>query len=60
MSSHGEISDRGRSNSTESNTNIAHSICIHVVPHFGGVEMTMSASRWGKPCHLALSDTMFR
>ena len=40
--------------------NIAHNVCIHVVPHFGGVLMTMSPSRKRKPIHRALSNTTFR
>lgn len=57
MSSHGEISDNGRSNSTASRTAIAQSVCIQVVPHFGGVLMTMSSARNGKPSQRALSNT---
>ncbi|MEV6874235.1 hypothetical protein [Amycolatopsis sp. NPDC051128] len=38
----------------------AHSICIHVVPHFGGVLITTSPARNRKPAHRALSDTTVR
>ena len=33
----------------------AHSICIHVVPHFGGVLMTRSPGRSSKPSQRLLS-----
>ena len=41
-------------------TTIAHSICIHVVPDFGGVLITMSSGRKGNPAHRMLSNTMLR
>jgi hypothetical protein len=37
----------------------AQIIWVHVVPHFGGVEITMSPSRNGKSCQRALSIRMF-
>ena len=38
-----------------SKINMAHNICVHVVPHFGGVLITMSDGRNSKPSHRALS-----
>ena len=34
---------------------MAHSVCIHVVPHLGGVLMTMSPARNANPSQRALS-----
>lgn len=39
---------------------MAHNVCIHVVPDFGGVLITMSSGRNGKPVHRALSKTTCR
>ena len=50
----------GGLNSIASKTSIAHSVCIHVVPHFGGVLITMSPGRKAKPSHRALSATTER
>ena len=60
MSSHGEISASARPNSNPSNTSIAHSVCIHVVPLFAGALMTMLSARNGNPSHRALSSTRVR
>lgn len=60
MSSHGEIRASGRSNSGLSNTRSAQSICIQVVPHFGGVLMTMSSDRNANDSQRALSNTRVR
>jgi len=59
MSNQGEICSSRRSKVTEFSTSIAHSVCIHVVPHFGGVLITMSPSRNRNPAHRALSYTGF-
>ena len=56
MSSHGEISVSGRDSSTSSNSSSAHSVWVHVVPHFGGVLMTMSSGRNRNPSHRAVGD----
>ena len=60
MSSHGEIRASGRSNVVESKISSAQSICVQVVPLFGGVLMTMSSGRKRKPSQRLLSYTMFR
>ena len=36
---------------------MAHNVCSQVVPHLGGVLMTMSRSRNGSPSYRALSYT---
>src|SRR4051812_13392958 len=60
MSSHGESLATGVSSSTVSKISSATSRCIHVVPHFGGVLMTMSPLRNGNRSHRALSATTDR
>src|SRR3954470_16823526 len=60
MSSQGETFDIGAGSSGPSKTSNATSRCIHVVPHFGGVLMTMSPSRKRNPSHRALSATTDR
>ena len=35
-------------------------VCIHVVPHFDGVQTKMSSSRGSKPAQRALSITALR
>ena len=57
MSSHGEMRSSGCSKVVVWNTSSAQIICIHVVPHFGGVQMTMSPGRNSKPSQRALSET---
>ena len=58
MSSHGEIRSSERSNVVVWKTSSAQIICVHVVPHLGGVLMTMSSGRNAKPSQRALSKTM--
>src|SRR3954454_14554013 len=60
MSSHGEIFEPGAGRSGPSKTSSATSRCIHVVPHFGGVLMTMSPLRKRNPSHRELSATTDR
>ena len=60
MSIHGDIESNGAGNSGPSKTNNAHSICIHVVPLFGGVLITTSPARNTSPSHRALSETADR
>ncbi len=60
ISSHGEISAIGRWSSAESKISSAHRVCIQVVPHLGGVLMTMSPARNSKPDHRSLSATSER
>src|SRR5262245_39016910 len=38
----------------------AHIICVHVVPHFGGVLMMMSSGRRSTPCQRRLSNPKLR
>src|SRR5437879_4160703 len=45
----------GSGNSGPSKINKAHNICVHVVPHFGGVLITMSDGRNTKSSHRELS-----
>src|SRR3954453_21957567 len=56
MSSHGEINSSDRSKVGDWKINSAQIICIHVVPHFGGVLMMMSPARRSNPSHRALSE----
>src|SRR5438309_1711821 len=60
MSSHGEIWSIGRSKESVPKIRSAQIICVHVVPHFGGVAMTMSPSRNAKRSQRALSETRDR
>jgi hypothetical protein len=60
MSSQGEIRSSGRSNVVARKMRRAQIICVHVVPHFGGVEITMSLSRKANDSHRALSETRDR
>src|SRR4051794_11136491 len=59
-STHGESSVNGAGRSVVWKMRSAQIICVHVVPHFDGVEMMMSSSRSGMPSHLALSMIRFR
>src|SRR4029079_1975275 len=59
-STHGESSVSGAGNSGSWKINSAQIICVHVVPHFDGVEMMMSSSRSSMPSHRALSMIRFR
>jgi hypothetical protein len=60
MSSQGEIRSSERSNVVVWKTSSAQIICIHVVPHLGGVLMMTSSGRKTKPSHRALSKTRAR
>jgi hypothetical protein len=60
MSSHGDTSSSGAGNSVPSKIKSAHSICVHVVPHFGGVLITMSPGRNANPSQRPLSATIER
>ena len=55
MSIHGESESNGSGNSGSCRTSSAQIICVHVVPHFGGVLMMMSPGRSSKPSHRLLS-----
>ena len=55
MSSHGEIELIGAPRSVRSRSSIPTIICIHVVPHFDGVEITTSSGRNANRSHRALS-----
>ena len=55
MSSHGESELIGAPRSVRSRSSIPTMFCIHVVPHFDGVEMTTSSGRNAKRSHRALS-----
>jgi hypothetical protein len=55
MSSHGEIELIGSPRSVRSSSSIPTIICIHVVPHFDGVEMITSSGLNSKRSHRALS-----
>jgi hypothetical protein len=55
MSIHGETLVSGFSRSGVWNTSSAQICCIQVVPHFGGVLITMSPGRNAKPSQRALS-----
>ena len=56
MSSQGETRSSGSANVVVWNTSSAEIICIHVVPHFAGVQMRMSSGRSSKPSQRALSE----
>jgi hypothetical protein len=60
MSSHGETSSSGAGKAGPSKINSAHSICIQVVPHLGGVLSTMSPGRNANPSQRRLSATIER
>jgi hypothetical protein len=55
MSSQGDSSVRGRGRRVSPKISSAQIICIQVVPHFEGVEITMSPTRNSKPSHRPLS-----
>ena len=55
MSSHGEIELIGAPRSVRFSSSIPTIICIHVVPHFDGVEITTSSALNAKRSHRALS-----
>jgi len=55
MSSHGEIVLIGVPRSTRSSRSIPTIVCIHVVPHFDGVEIITSSGRNANRSHRALS-----
>ena len=58
-SSHGAISTAGPG-APSGNSSAATIVCIHVVPHFGGVHTKMSPGRETKRCHRRLSKMMLR
>ena len=60
MSSQGDIFSSGDGNSGPSKINSAHSICVQVVPHFGGVLITMSPGRKANPSQRLLSAMIER
>ena len=60
MSSHGEMSPSGAGNAGPSKIKSAHSICIHVVPHFGGALITTSPGRNTNPSQRPLSAMIER
>ncbi len=55
MSNHGERTPSGCDNSGVWKISSAQIICVHVVPHLGGVLMTMSPGRCANPSQRALS-----
>src|SRR5215467_8520908 len=55
MSSQGDSSVRGRGRLASPKISSAQIICIQVVPHFDGVEITMSPARYSKPSQRLLS-----
>ena len=55
MSSHGDRVLMGTPSTGRSKTRDPTMFCIHVVPHFDGVEMTMSSSRNRNRSQRALS-----
>ena len=57
---HGETFAIGAGRVGPSNTSNATRRCIHVVPHLGGVLITMSPGRKVKPCQRELSATTER
>jgi hypothetical protein len=57
QSSHGDSSGSGAGRSGVWNTSRAQIICIHVVPLFERVLITMSPSRKAKPSQRALSSS---
>ena len=60
ISTHGDSFDRSSGRSSPPKTSSAQIICVHVVPHFGGVLITMSPGRNSKPSQRALSAIMAR
>jgi hypothetical protein len=60
ISNHGDIWSSSAGNAGPSKIKSAQSICVHVVPHFGGVLMMMSPGRNTKPSQRALSATIER
>ena len=55
MSIHGESVSSGSGSSGSCSMSMAQIICVHVVPHFGGVLMMMSPGRSSKPSQRLLS-----
>ena len=55
MSIHGESVSNGSGSSGSCSMSRAQIICVHVVPHFGGVLMMMSPGRSSKPSQRLLS-----
>ncbi len=55
MSSHGERSESRSGSSGVWKINSAQIICVQVVPHLGGVLITMSSGLSSKPSHRLLS-----
>ena len=55
MSIHGESVSNGSGSSGSCRISSAQIICVHVVPHFGGVLMMMSPGRSSKPSQRLLS-----
>ena len=55
MSIHGESVSSGSGSSGSCSMSRAQIICVHVVPHFGGVLMMMSPGRSSKPPQRLLS-----
>ena len=55
MSNHGDSRPSGCGSVGVWKISSAQIICVHVVPHFGGVLMTMSPGRSANPCQRALS-----
>ena len=58
MSIHGESVSNGSGSSGSCKMSSAQIICVHVVPHFGGVLMMMSPGRSSKPSQRLLSNTV--
>jgi hypothetical protein len=58
MSIQGESLSNGCGSSGSCKTSSAQIICVHVVPHFGGVLMMMSPGRSSKSSHRLLSKTV--
>ena len=58
MSSHGDTSLSSAGNWGPSKIKSAHNICVHVVPHLGGVLITTSPGRNVNPSQRALSWTI--
>src|SRR3954452_13341981 len=55
MSTHGDSVSKGSGSSASWRISSAQIICVHVVPHFGGVLMMTSPRRNSKPCQRLLS-----
>lgn len=60
QSSQGDSCDNGAGRSGVWKISSAQIICIHVVPLFDRVLMTMSPCRYGNPAHRALSSSAER